>query len=134
MSRWASHRRSPYLPLRSFIASILRAVPATRSPRARSCSVIRRPKPLFTPVISQVLDLRFGFIFFLCFFLLILFYHRSHAAGSAATAFGLRGFDTCRWLLASLTFRLLFVLSFRFTVLICQFQADASKTSLLSNQ
>src|SRR5580700_5835372 len=73
MSRWASHRRSPYLSLRSFIASIFRTVPATRSPRARSCSVIRRPKPLFTPVISQVLDLRFGFIFFLCFFLLILF-------------------------------------------------------------
>jgi len=32
----------------------LAVVPATRSPRARSCSVITRPKPLFTPVINHV--------------------------------------------------------------------------------
>ncbi len=53
-SRWASQSWSRYLSLRSCTASSLRTVPATRSPRARSCSVICRPKPLFTPVISQV--------------------------------------------------------------------------------
>ncbi len=52
-SRWVSHSRSPYLALRSFIPSIFRTVPETRSPRARSCSVMWRPKPLFTPVINQ---------------------------------------------------------------------------------
>src|SRR5579862_1275071 len=55
MSRVTSHRRSLYLALRSFIASNLRTVPATRSPRSSSASVMRRPKPLLTPVMSQVL-------------------------------------------------------------------------------
>src|SRR5580692_7693321 len=55
MSRLASHRRSPYLAFRSFMASNLRTVPATRSPRSSSASVMRRPKPLLTPVMSQVL-------------------------------------------------------------------------------
>ena len=44
-----------YFALRSFMASIFRTAPATRSPRSRSCSAMRRPKPLFTPVINHVL-------------------------------------------------------------------------------
>jgi hypothetical protein len=32
-----------------------RAVPAMRPPRASSCSVMTRPKPLLTPVMSQFL-------------------------------------------------------------------------------
>src|SRR5579862_1275009 len=55
MSRCVSHRRSPYSVFRSFIESNLRAVPATRSPRSSSSSVMRRPNPLFTPVINHVL-------------------------------------------------------------------------------
>src|SRR5260370_27237597 len=55
MSRCASQRRSPYLVLRSFIESILRTVPATRSPPSSSPSAMRRPNPLFTPVINHVL-------------------------------------------------------------------------------
>jgi len=59
---------------------------------------------------------------------------RSQAAG-IVTGFSLRtGFDASRSLTAALVFRFLFVRLFRFTAPLSQRIADASKTSLLSNQ
>ena len=43
-----------YRSSRSLTLPVSRTVPTTRSPRSRSCSVSSRPKPLLTPVMSQV--------------------------------------------------------------------------------
>src|SRR4029078_5215266 len=54
MSRTATRKAYGYRWTRSETASGRRTVPTTRSPRTRRCSGSCRPKPLRTPVMSQV--------------------------------------------------------------------------------